>query len=582
MSIIKLNNISKSYGNQDVLKNIQLDVSSGEKIGVVGVNGSGKSTLMKIIMGEEVADQGKVEISNNAHIGYLKQATEYSLQDFIDMSSDKTNVSDFLKLSNELQIDSSIDFDDERLQNLSGGEKTKMALSSILASHPSVLLLDEPTNHVDIESVEWLIDRINNYQGAVLVVSHDRYFLNQTVQKILEIEDGKLKVYYGNYDEYQKQKEQEMEALRTKYEAQQKQDKKIQREINQLKQWSEKGEREAGKQGGSRSDAKVKGVKTNAQRKAAKVGRNAESKKSRLEQMRKDYIEKPKEEKEIKFDFQGHSSGANALIRITDLKKSFGDKIIFDDVNLVISNDEKIGLIGPNGSGKSTFIKILMGKEKADKGEVWTTSSLKVAYMSQDVFDLEEDKTIFEMGNQYNSEIKQFFFSNLVNMGFNRDLFRNKISTLSLGQRMRIKLAQIIVNDYNLLILDEPTNHLDLANKIELENALINFPGAIVIASHDKYLLSKVTNKVFIFEDEKIIRREDSYAEYMEKEQSKGHQSKQNSEPQSIQDRLRSIEDQMANPSTTPEEIEKLLEVYYELLELESNIENTKKNIKIH
>lgn len=579
MSVIKVNNVSKSYGNNEVLKQVGLDINAGEKIGIVGVNGSGKSTLIKIIMGVEQPDSGKVEVSNY-NIGYLRQATEYSLKDFIDMSTDKTNISDFLKLAGELNINSEIDFDDKRLQNLSGGEKTKMALSSILASHPSILLLDEPTNHVDIESIEWLIDRINNYQGTVLVVSHDRYFLNQTVQKIVEIEDGKLKIYYGNYDDYQRQKTEELEALKAKYETQQKQDKKIQREINQLKQWSEKGEREAGKQGGSRSDAKVKGVKTNAQRKAAKVGRNAESKKTRLEQMRKDYIEKPKEEQEIKFDFNGHNSGANSLIRITDLSKSFGKHLIFKDVNLIISNDEKIGLIGPNGSGKSTFIKILMGQEKQDKGEVWTTPSLKVAYMSQDVFDLSENKTIFEMANEYDNETKQFFFSNLVNMGFDRELFRNKINTLSLGQRMRIKLAQIIVNDYNLLILDEPTNHLDLANKIELENALVNFPGAVIIASHDKYLLSKVANKVFVFKNEEIKRYEDSYSEYMEKETISKSQERKSPETTSIQDRLRMIEDEMADPSKSPEDIEKLLEVYYELLEIESNMGETKKNIK--
>lgn len=232
--------------------------------------------------------------------------------------------------------------------------------------------------------------------------------------------------------------------------------------------------------------------------------------------MRSDYIEKPKEDKEIKFNFMGEASGAETLIRVSDLTKSFGDKTIFSSVNLTINRGEKIGLIGPNGSGKSTFIKILMGKLKPDTGEVWKTPSLKTAYMSQDVFDLDGEMTISSMASEYETEKRQFFFSNLVNMGLNRDLFNHKIKTLSLGQQMRIKLVQIIVNDYNLLILDEPTNHLDLPNKIELERALMSFPGSIVMASHDRYMLSKVTNKVFIFENEKITRLEDGYKEYME------------------------------------------------------------------
>lgn len=576
MSLIKLTNVSKSYGDNEVLRKIGLDINEGEKIGIVGVNGSGKSTLIKLIMGIENTDSGKIEISPKSTIGYLRQATEYSVEDFIEMVSEKDNISNFLKLFSELKISRDIDFSKERLQNLSGGEKTKIALSQILASSPSVLLLDEPTNHVDIESIEWLIDTIHKYKGTALIVSHDRYFLNQTVNKIIEIEDGKLSVYYGNYDDYRKKKEQEEELLREKYEQSQKQKKKLEKEISQLKQWSEKGERDAGRQGGSRSDAKVKGVKTNAQRKAAKVGRNAESKKTRLEQMQKDSIDKPKDRKDIKFDFTGDKSGAKTLIRIDDLSKVFGNHEIFLDVSLVVNSGEKIGLIGPNGSGKSTFIKIIIDEDEATSGEIWKTPSLKMAYMSQDVFDLDDEKTIYEMGNQYSNEKKQFFFSNLINMGFERSLFSKKIKTLSLGQRMRIKLTQIILDDYNLLILDEPTNHLDLANKIELENALINFPGTVIIASHDKYLLSKVTNKLFVIKDKTIKREEDSYQEYIEKGKDKDVISSVDTAVDT-QDRLRLIEEQMADPNKTDDEINELLEIYYEMLNLNYDSSEPKK-----
>ena len=565
MSIIKLSNVSKSYGDTKVLDKVSFDINEGDKVGIIGPNGSGKSTLVKIIMGIEDPDSGKVEVSSKVATGYLKQATDYSVSDFVNMSLDKEEISNFLRLMGNLHLDKNIDFTDERLENLSGGEKTKIAISSILAIQPNLLLLDEPTNHVDLESVSWLINVIKDYSGTVLVVSHDRYFLNEVVNKILEVKDGKVSEYFGNYDSYEREKEAELENLKDKYELQQKQDKKILKEIRNLNEWSKKGEREAGRQGGSPSDAKIKGVKTNAQRKAAKAARAAESKKNRLEQMRSDYIEKPKEDKEIKFNFMGEASGAETLIRVSDLTKSFGDKTIFFSVNLTINRGEKIGLIGPNGSGKSTFIKILMGKLKPDTGEVWKTPSLKTAYMSQHVFDLDGDKTIFEMANRYDNEKKQFFFSNLVNMGLGRDLFNHKIKTLSLGQQMRLKLVQIIINDYNLLILDEPTNHLDLPNKIELEKALMRFPGSIVMASHDKYILSKVTNKVFIFENKKITRLEDGYKEYIDKGKDKITNQSNLDTSLSLSEKLRKLEDEMADPSKTAEEIEKILNIYYEL-----------------
>lgn len=517
MSSIRLINVSKSYGDKQILKKINLEINESEKIGIVGDNGTGKSTLIKLIMGIEELDFGKIEIPSKETIGYLKQTTEYSLDDFISMNGEN-NISDFLRLFSELNISDNIDFSPDRLQNLSGGEKTKIALSQILASNPSMLLLDEPTNHVDIESVEWLINRINSYSGTALIVSHDRYFLNETVSKIIELEDGNIKIYYGNYDYYEREKEREKIALKEKYEHEQKQQKKIENEISTLRKWSEKGEKEAGKQGGSRSDAKVKGVKDYHQVKAAKLARSSKQKKTRLEQTKKDFIEKPKDKKDIKFAFVTNGIGSKVLVKVNNVSKSFDDNTIFKDINLEVKSNEKIGLIGPNGSGKSTLIKIIIDKVKPTSGEVWKTPSLKISYLSQDVFDLNDSKTILEIANQYDSTKRQFFFSNLVNMGFDRDLFSNKIKTLSLGQRMKIKLTQIILEDYNLLILDEPTNHLDLANKIELENALMNFPGAIIIASHDKYLLSKVTNKVFVFKNNSIVRKECSYKEYIEEQ----------------------------------------------------------------
>ena len=509
MSIIKLSHVTKSYGDINTLENITFDINEGEKVGIVGVNGAGKSTLINIISGNEKPDNGNIWLAKGTKIGYLKQTTDYNLNDLIK----NNNMADFMKINSYLNID----FHNKNLDELSGGEKTKIALASILADNPSLLLLDEPTNHVDIDANNWIIDKINNYKGTVLVVSHDRYFLNETVSKIIEINHHQAKIYLGNYDNYEKQKAMEQEKAKEQYIREQKEDKKIQREIRKLNAWAEKGEKEAGKQGGSLSDAKVKGVKDYHQQKAMKLAKSAKNKKSRLEQKRQKYISKPVENKKIKFAFNGYHSNHHLLIKTEDLAKSYDNNLVFSDVNITVNGGEKIGLVGPNGSGKSTFIKLLLGIQKQDKGNIWKSSSLKIAYMSQDVFDLNNNQTVIEVASSYNNETKKLFFSNLVNMGISRDIFHNKIKTLSLGQQMKIKLAQIIATDYNLLVLDEPTNHLDLNSKIVLENALINFKGTVIIASHDRYLLSKVTNKVFIFANNKIQRKEDSYKEYISK-----------------------------------------------------------------
>lgn len=504
MSIIKLSNINKSYGDINTLTNITFDINEGEKVGIIGNNGTGKTTLINIISGNEIADSGNVWLAKGTKIGYLKQTTDYTL----DNLSKGVDITNFLKMSSYLNIRTNN-------QNLSGGEKTKIALAHILAQKPTLLLLDEPTNHVDTKASEWIINQINNYEGTVLIVSHDRYFLNQTVQKIIEINHHKAKIYNGNYDSYQIQKTKDLNKAKATYIKEQKQDKKILKEISLLKNWSEKGEKEAGKQGGSVKDARSKGIKDYHQQKAVKLAKNAKNKRTRLEKMRKNYIENPPIDKPVKFNFNGYCTNNNLIIQTNRLAKSFDNNLIFSDANIIVKGGEKIGLIGPNGSGKTTFIKLLLNKEQPSSGSIWKSASLKIAYMSQDVFNLNENTSILKLGHNYDKQTKELFFSNLVNMGIKRSIFNNKISTLSLGQRMKIKLAQIIIDNYNLLILDEPTNHLDLECKIELEKALVNFKGTIIIASHDRYLLSKVTNKVFIFENNKIQRLENGYKDYI-------------------------------------------------------------------
>ena len=554
MRIIEITNLSKSFNDNLVLDNISLSINSSDKIGIIGKNGCGKSTLIKIICGDIDDYEGSVIVSDD-RIGYLKQITEYTNEDFLNMCTSKEGLSMFLKLNSEFGITKDIDYSTERLKNLSGGEKTKIALSYILSKDPSILIMDEPTNHVDIKSIDYLINIIKNYSGTLIVVSHDRYFLNQTVNKIIEIDRGKINIYNGNYDYYVIEKEKELAKMKSRYENEQKLDKKIKNEIRKLNEWSNKGEREAGKQGGMRSDSKIKGVKTNAQRKAAKLSSSAENKKKRLEKLREDFIDKPYESKDIKYFFNGEDLRANALIKLTDVSKEYDGKLVFENANFEIKSNDKIGLIGPNGCGKSTLIKIINGEIESTTGSIWKTPSLKMAYMSQDVFDIDDSLTINEFASRFDVNKKQFFFSNLVNMGVDRSIFKNKISSLSLGQRMKIKLVQIILEEYNLLVLDEPTNHLDLENKIELENALITFPGSILIATHDRYLLKNLTNSLIVFENKEVKKIDKGYIEYFD-------DKKTNEKDNDISDRKKYLEEMMARSDISHEEMEKLLQEY--------------------
>ena len=508
MSVIKFKNVNKSYGDINALKNITFDINEGDKVGIIGKNGAGKSTLINIISGNEKADSGNVIIDKNIKIGYLKQSTDYDLTNLIK----NENIADFMKINSYFDIKGELS-----LKNLSGGEKTKLALASVLAQKPALLLLDEPTNHADIKAIRWIIKEINRYKGTVLIVSHDRYFLNKTVFKIIELSHHEAKVYEGNYDSYEISKSKELKQNYKQYISEQKEDKKIQKEIRKLNSWSEKGERDANRQGGSITDAMSAGMKDYHQKRAAKLAKNAKNKKTRLQQKRKNYIAKPVQDKPVKFNFKGYNTSNNLIIEVKDLAKSFNNHLIFSHVNLNIYGGEKIGLIGDNGTGKTTFIKLLLDKDLKDKGKIWKSSSLKIAYMSQDVTDLDNKKTILQLANEYDVSTKELFLSNLINMGIKRIMLKKKVKDLSLGQKMKIKLVQIIIDDYNLLILDEPTNHLDLENKKVLENALINYKGTVIIASHDQYLLSKVTNKVFIFEDYKIKKSEYGYSEYIKR-----------------------------------------------------------------
>lgn len=503
--MIELSNIEKEYADKLLFKNVNLTIYDGERVGIVGSNGSGKTTLLRIMTGEVQPDEGQVY--NNSTVGYLKQITEYTHQDFLDLCSNPELIKDFMKITKQLQLSGNIEMDANRLQSLSGGEKTKLMLASILSQNPDTLILDEPTNHLDQSGVEWLINALDNYNGTVIVVSHDRYFLNNVVNRIVEIENGIVDDFYGDYDDFNKQKEQLLKEQKQKYEQQEQLKKKIDRQIRQLSVWAGKAERESRRQGGMMSDSRIKGAQTKAQVSAGKLANQAKAKVSRLEQAKEDFIERPYEEGEVFYKLDAKPIGSKILIRAEDLTKAFGQTVLFEGATFNILAGEKVSLEGKNGVGKTTLIKILLGHEDYS-GSLWVAPALKPAYLSQDVLDLDGNMTIMDLSKQGDKEYRTKFLSNLANMNMSRQTFDRKISTLSLGERMRIKLNEVILSDFNMLILDEPTNHLDLPNRIFMEKILKDYKGALLLVSHDRTLSRNVCESSLVFEDNTIKKKQ--------------------------------------------------------------------------
>src|SRR5690606_10427383 len=402
-------------------------------------------------------------------------------------------------------------WDRERAVHLSGGEKTKLSLASVWSSPCELLLLDEPTNHLDFNGVEWLIGEMATYPGAIIVISHDRYFLDQTVSQIIEIEDGVSSIYKGNYTDYYEEKERQYQSQLHRFELQQRKKEKIESQLNQLHNWSDKAHRQSTKQDGIKECYRVK---------AKKMDKQIKSKKKRLEkELAKNKIDKPKEREELQFHFKQNKKRGKRIVEVKNGEMGFGNRILFQNSHFYVKYAEKIGDLGENGCGKTTLLRILMGELQLSNGEVWKSDSLKVGYLSQDITDLNEEKTILEyLGLTVKDELSEAR-TILANIGFNADKIKQPISSLSLGERTRIKLVKLLLDEIDLLILDEPTNHLDLASRESLEKMLQSFEGTILVVSHDHYFLEKMCDKLLVFEDHVIRRVEMGLTEYLQKDQ---------------------------------------------------------------
>ncbi|PKE34320.1 ABC transporter ATP-binding protein [Macrococcoides caseolyticum] len=521
MNILNVTQVSKSFTGDVIFEDIKFEVNDNDRIGLIGRNGEGKTTLFKLISGEERPDSGFISLSKDIRVGILSQIPKFPddmdvysclAQTFIDldviekkmkalelkMASNPDNLEKILVQYANMQEkfealggyekDSKINFvmhglkinslADRLWSQLSGGERTKVGLAMLLLQSPELLLLDEPTNHLDIDSIEWLTQFIKNYKGAVIIISHDRYFLDETVSKILEIDQQALHIYHGNYSYFIKEKEDRILREYEEYKNQQKKIQKMKAQIKQLKIWANQA------------------VPPNAA--MHRRAKSMEKALARIEIKKKPIIDA----KTMQLDIQSADKSSNDVFTFIDVAKMYDD-ILFEDVNMKIRRNDRISIVGANGTGKSTLIKMMLEDVFPDEGEIIIAPNIKFGYLSQHHFT-EDNDTVLDAYRAYASVTEGEARNHLAGyLFYGYDVFK-KVKDLSGGEKMRLRWAQIMSNDFNVLILDEPTNHLDIESKEILEDALDKFEGTIIAVSHDRYFLDKFFDVTYWIEDKNV------------------------------------------------------------------------------
>lgn len=526
MTILRCEQIKKGFGELQVLTDVTLDVNTGDRIGLVGENGAGKTTLASIIAGEMEPDGGQIIwYKPGLRVGHLRQSSSYALNVFYEMATEGSRpeaAEHFFALSSRLGLKQVSRWDESRFLGLSGGEQTKLALASIWVTQPDVLILDEPTNHMDFQGVEWLAAELRKYQGAAVIISHDRYFLDQVVSRILELANGTVTNYTGNYSHYREEKRRRFRIQLHQYEAQQHREKQIEDQIRRMQNWSARAHREAGKKG-TMNEMRM-GIKEFYRAKAKKRDQQVKSRIKMMEKMRREGVEKPREEPDVRFQLAGADKRGRRIIVAENLGMAYPGKILFSSSSFYVQRGEKVGMFGPNGCGKTTVIRLLLQADQPTEGNIWLSPSLRPGYLSQDVAGLDPGKNALDnLGVSGRQEVTRAR-TLLANMGFDETMVLKPVRNLSLGEQMRIKLAEMVLKDKDLLILDEPTNHLDLNSRECLEATLSEYSGTLLLVTHDRYLLERVCDKMLVFENKKVVRKEHEFKRYWEE----GKQSTEN------------------------------------------------------
>lgn len=531
--ILSCNNISKSFGTDVIIKSCSFNIEDHEKAAIVGINGAGKSTLLKIITGIEPADTGLVTLAKDKTLGYLSQQQNLNSdntiydellsvkQYILDMeaqlrsienqmkSADDTTLETLMKkysdLNHEFELNNGYAYKSEitgvlkglgfaeedftlNVNTLSGGQKTRVALGRLLLSKPDIILLDEPTNHLDMESISWLENYLLNYSGAVLIVAHDRYFLDKIVSKIIELDNGNATVFSGNYTDYASKKAILRNMQLKEYLNQQREIKHQEEVITKLKQFN-----------------REKSIK------------RAESREKMLNKM--EFVDKPEilnDKMDIKLE--PNVISGNDVLTVDNLTKGFDGTVLFDNISFQIKRGERVALIGSNGTGKTTILKLINGIIPADSGSIYLGAKVNIGYYDQEHHVLDPDKTIFdEIRDAYpdlnNTQIRNTLAAFLFT---NEDVFKY-IKDLSGGERGRVSLAKLMLSNANFLILDEPTNHLDITSKEILENALNSYTGTVLFVSHDRYFINSTATRIIELANKTVVNYIGNYDYYLEK-----------------------------------------------------------------
>ena len=531
--LITVDNIKKSFGERTLIKNGSFFVDNKDKIGIVGDNGTGKTTLIRMILGEETIDAGSVNISKNIKIGYLSQLNKADntnslyeeiiladpyildlnaeiakLNDLMSSLTDKDEldktINHFTRLNEEFEkndgytyfsraksILKGLGFDenefDKKTDMLSGGELTRLTLGKLLLSRNQILILDEPTNHLDMDSIEWLEGFLSDYEGALILISHDRYFMDKIVTKIVELKDKTLRTYQGNYSVYAKKQEQIRLAYIKAYENQQREIRHQEEVISKLKSFN-----------------REKSIK------------RAESREKQLKKI--DRLERLQDDSVIKMRFDTKRLSSLKVLTVNDLSKSYDNRVVFKNVNFDISRGEKVALIGNNGVGKTTILKIINGFINDFNGEIRFGENLDIAYFEQNAENMNLENTVFgEISESFPSYTNTKIRNALASFLFTGDDVFKNISSLSGGERGRVALVKLMLSGANFIILDEPTNHLDIASKEILETALNSYEGTIFYVSHDRFFINKTADRILKLSENGVSNYLGNYDYYVEK-----------------------------------------------------------------
>ncbi|MCW1241496.1 ribosomal protection-like ABC-F family protein [Bacillus pretiosus] len=532
MTICSVNNVTKSFGGNIIFENISLEIKNGERVGLVGRNGSGKTTIFQLLTGMESLDAGAIHMKKGTRIGHVAQIPKFdegmTVYDVLS-SAFKTEIeleremraleknmaeerepsalqklmerygviqekfaflggyeieANLMKVANGLQV---TELFPRSFLELSGGEQTKVSLAYMLLQKPDLLLLDEPTNHLDLFAVEWLEQFLKEYNGTVMVISHDRYFLDEVVTKIFDLEDGEIHVYHTNYSQFVDEKEERLLQEFQAYQEQQKKIKKMKEAIKRLREWA------------NQANPPNEGLHKRA--------RSMERALERIEKLKKPILER----KQMGLQFEGQERSGKDVVVMKEVSKGFAGHPLFNEANLHVRFQERAAIVGRNGTGKTTLLKLLLEEIEPDAGEIRIGSSVKIGYLSQHAYG-NMKSNVLEAFREYVAVTEGEARHILAKFLFYGPAVFKKVTQLSGGEKMRLRLAQLMYQDINFLILDEPTNHLDIESREVLEEALEQYNGTILAVSHDRYFLNKLFEKTYWIDELKLFEFAGNYA----------------------------------------------------------------------